>query len=486
MQRQDKTVVMDREFAQRSIQTALEHHRAGRLAEAEKIYREVLDVDSDNADALHLLGVLAHQIGDDKAAVRLIENALQIRPSTAIFLNNLGEAYSGLSRLAEAEKSFRQALALDGDYALAYINLGVALHKLGRLGEAEQSYRQALRLRPDVALAHNNLGNVLRDRGDARGALGCYERALELDGGFAEARKNVSRIYERIVPRWHFSMMNDARRNRLFDNALRKAVKKESLVLDIGTGGGLLAMMAARAGARHVVTCEKSDLVAQAARTIIERNGFHEVISVVNKESTQLTVGRELPRRANVLVAEIFDAGLLGEGAIAALSHARRELLTPDATIIPLRATVYGMLIEAPEILSKCWVQNENACGFDLNAFNRFAKRSYEQIELRHHNFVALSGGSAVFDFNFGEAIAASTKTVEFKIENQGTVHAIAFWFKLWLDDENCIDTGPDAEAGTHWHQAIQFFTHFRRVGKSDIFRVRASHDGREIVFAEE
>lgn len=152
------------------------------------------------------------------------------------------------------------------------------------------------------------------------------------------------------VAEWHFPMMNDVRRNTAYETALGAALKKGGTVLEIGSGSGLLAMIAARQGATQVITCEEIPVLARKASEIIKRNGLSDRIKVINKKSSELVVGKDFPERADVLVAEIFDNGLIGERAIASYTHAKQHLLKPGAQLIPCGARVIGMCIESKEI----------------------------------------------------------------------------------------------------------------------------------------
>ncbi len=181
-----------------AILAANQHCRAGRYAQAERIGREVLALDPDNTNAWHLLGVIAHQIGEIGVAVDLIGQALRIQPSNPGFLNDLGNALADLGRLDEAERSYREALTLEPGYAPAHYNLGIALQALGRLEEAERSYRQASKLKPDYCEAHNNLGNLLKDAGRLDEAERSYRTALALKPGFADAHNNLGVVLQML------------------------------------------------------------------------------------------------------------------------------------------------------------------------------------------------------------------------------------------------------------------------------------------------
>jgi tetratricopeptide (TPR) repeat protein len=175
------------------LTAALELHEAGRLGPAARLYQQVL-AREENADALHLLGVLHHQQGDHARAVELIRRAVALRPSVPAFHANLAEAYRALGQLERAAGCCRTALRLWADCPEALCNLGLALQGMGRHAEAAEQFRHALRLRPDFALAHNNLGLCLREQGQLDEALGHFRRAVEVDPACAPARNNLGQL----------------------------------------------------------------------------------------------------------------------------------------------------------------------------------------------------------------------------------------------------------------------------------------------------
>jgi len=154
---------------------ALGHHRAGRLAEAGALYRQILAVAPDHGDSLHLLGVLAAQAGVDETAEILIGRALALRPDYPEAHLNLSNLLRGQSRLDEAAEHYRRALALRPQLAQAHAGLGLVYYQQGRLDDAALCHRQALALRPDDALIHKNYGWVLLKQGDLAGGFREYE-----------------------------------------------------------------------------------------------------------------------------------------------------------------------------------------------------------------------------------------------------------------------------------------------------------------------
>ena len=170
---------------------AFQHHQAGRLREAEALYRQVLAIDSRHADSLHLLGVLAVQTGHHGAGADLIGQAIAVNPRIDSYHSNLGVALKGQGRLDEAVTCYRRALDLAPDSPEARFNLGAALQEQGRLDEAAACYRRAVELRPDYPEAHNNLGVVLKDQERLDEAIACLRRALDLAPGYPDAHNNL-------------------------------------------------------------------------------------------------------------------------------------------------------------------------------------------------------------------------------------------------------------------------------------------------------
>jgi len=163
------------------LREALEHHQAGRLERAERLYRRVLARDPGNADALQFLGILCHQRGACGEAERLVRRAIAARPEVAAYHDNLGAILEATGRAGEALECYRRAEALEPGDPDRGFNRGVALAALGRLDEAEAALREALRRRPGDGAAHDRLGSVLRRQGRAGEALAEHRAALAVE-----------------------------------------------------------------------------------------------------------------------------------------------------------------------------------------------------------------------------------------------------------------------------------------------------------------
>ncbi len=175
-----------------TLREGIDHHRAGRLSEAAAIYRRILSADPRHAEAMHLLGVVAHQTGQHDAAIRLISGAIQIDGSRGAYYSNLGEACRAAGKLDEAKRSFLAAIQHEPNMAAAHYNLARIHAAQGNYTEAANRCRQAVALVGDHAESHNLLGNILESLGQADEARVCFERAVACNPTFYDALLNLA------------------------------------------------------------------------------------------------------------------------------------------------------------------------------------------------------------------------------------------------------------------------------------------------------
>ena len=180
------------------LQQALSHHAAGELSQAHSLYRSILEDDAKQPDALHLLGMIAHQRGDYEEAAKLIFKAVQQAPDYAEAHLNLGNAFKALNNNAKAINSFRTAAHLKPDFAEAYCNIGNALIDDGDLDEALACCEKAIALNPKLGDAYNNLGNAYRLKGQFEEALSAYQNAISVEPNHANSHFNMGLTHREL------------------------------------------------------------------------------------------------------------------------------------------------------------------------------------------------------------------------------------------------------------------------------------------------
>jgi len=168
---------------------ALLFQKHGQLADAEDVYRRVLELVPDHADALHFSGVLAHQQGRSDEGLSLIDRSLALDANQADCHSNRGIILKSRGRMDEAEAAYRRAIALNPNHGNAHSNLGVLLRAQGKFPEAEAEYRAAIEITPDHIDAYHNLGALLASLKRTKAAVVCFCKVTTLSPRHPEARR---------------------------------------------------------------------------------------------------------------------------------------------------------------------------------------------------------------------------------------------------------------------------------------------------------
>jgi type II protein arginine methyltransferase len=297
-----------------------------------------------------------------------------------------------------------------------------------------------------TAMLH--LARMLRQDGRLEEALILCRRALALAPGDPKLTAQANAFLSDDVPPWHFGIVRDDARNAAYDAALRRAVRPHSRVLEIGTGTGLLAMIAARAGAAEVITCEKTPVIAQMATEIVARNGYSDRVRVIAKHSDKLDVEADLGRPADILVSEIVSNDLLGEGVLPAHERAVRNLLKPGGRVIPARGRIRVALAEDGRDGQERLGEID---GFDLSPFNKFTP-PVRQIRVGHERLQLRGDPADLFTFDFAASrfCAPAHASVVCRAKG-GRVNGIAQWIALHMDQETHYENRPAPGASSCW-----------------------------------
>ncbi len=163
-----------------AITLAVDLHQGGQMDEAEKIYRQVLQVKPNHPDALHYLGVLSHARGQSEEAITLIGQAVSSNPSYSYAFNNLGNVLKEIGRFDQAEDAYRSCLSLDSKNVDALSNLGAVLRENEKYTEALTTLEKAISITPKHAQSYHNLGNVLKKLNRLEEAIKAYRKSISL------------------------------------------------------------------------------------------------------------------------------------------------------------------------------------------------------------------------------------------------------------------------------------------------------------------
>jgi len=182
---------------EQALALAVSHHDAGRLPQAESIYRQILSRVPDHPETLRMLALLAFQVGRAADALPLIERAIKGRPAAADYHANLGVILASLNRHNDAIHALRQSMVLNPLDPETMVNLGNVLLQKQHHDEAIELYRRAIGSGREVPEAHYNLGKALEEKGDLDGALASYMNAVALNPGNADAYNNLGNVLHR-------------------------------------------------------------------------------------------------------------------------------------------------------------------------------------------------------------------------------------------------------------------------------------------------
>lgn len=300
-------------------------------------------------------------------------------------------------------------------------------------------------------------------------------QALEKDPHHHAAHLLKEQLHQMFVPRWHFPMLADTVRNQAYAKAIAAKVQPGDIVLDIGCGAGLTAMLAARAGAKHVYAIEGQPLIAAAAKQVIADNGLSDKITVLSKWSHELIIGEDLPERADVVVSEIVDSNLLGEGALATLTHAMEHLAKPNARAVPESGTLKAQLVESAALRNQ--YRPLKAEGFDLSAFHKFANvAQVTPNDSAACGLRPLGPTSELFHFDFTRPDMSHGKTTQpLFCTTMGTAHAVVVSFDMVLAPG--ISVSNDLNTDGHWGRFSYLLEQSTPVSVGSQITITAQHD---------
>jgi type III protein arginine methyltransferase len=296
--------------------------------------------------------------------------------------------------------------------------------------------------RPDEFL-QMGLGLVVHGKGE--GAITMTRNSLAARPADPLLRELAQAITTKGIPEFHGDMLRDIARNAVYRRAIEAAAPGRR-VLDIGTGSGLLAMMAARAGATHVHACEGNPMLAATARDIIAANGLADRITVHPVHSSKLDRMRDLGGGAELVITEIFSEDFLGEQVLQALRHARAHLCVPGADILPQAGAIRVALADYAELDEHV----SDVEGFDLSLFNRHIDRKRPMRQTKP-GLILRSDATDLFSFDFKTETALTEQRCVQLASQGGRVGGIVQWLRLDAAPGLAYENQPGPGACSHW-----------------------------------
>lgn len=299
----------------------------------------------------------------------------------------------------------------------------------------------ALRGKPDEMAM---LCGVLVERGLLADALALGEAAIAAAPESLAVDSAVRSVLAKSVPAFHRPMLLDDRRNAAYAAAIARLVKPGMKVLEIGCGAGLLAMLAARAGA-EVTTCEANPLIAAAATEIIRRNGLSDRIRVIAKVSTDLTIPDDLAEPADLVIHEIFGSQLFDEGVTASLTDARKRLLKPGAPSIPGAASLRCALVRETRARDSRTLKNIE--GFDLSAFELLtASRPWvNSARMKDIEICSAPAATLQMDYDREPPFGPAAETIALTSDG-GRIDGAMQWIAIDLGEGTHYENRPEVD----------------------------------------
>uniref|UniRef100_A0AAX7VRL6 Protein arginine N-methyltransferase n=1 Tax=Astatotilapia calliptera TaxID=8154 RepID=A0AAX7VRL6_ASTCA len=324
------------------------------------------------------------------------------------------------------------------------------------------------------------------------GALDWVEESEEYD------------YHQEIARSSYADMLHDHDRNKKYYEGIRAAVARVKarservIVLDIGTGTGLLSMMAITAGADFCYAVEVFKPMAEAAQCIVEKNGFSDKIKIINKHSTDVTVGPDgdMQVKANVLITELFDTELIGEGALPSYEHAHQNLMQERCEAIPHRATVYAQLVESELLWSWAQLQPVEVEGARLvpppavgRCAGAHAVCDIQLSQVSPASFTPLGPVCTMFTVDFSKPVSSAFQahSSQFVAQSSGRAQAVLSWWDLDMDPTGSIvcTMAPSwtyqepkmAPWRDHWMQSVYFLPVESQVTEGEELSLMVCHD---------
>lgn len=419
-------------------------------------------------------------LGNVYLKLEKFHDALDSYENAKLINNNSSELYSGLGNLCnsqgkynEAFEFYKKAISIAPNDTNLYSNIGVLLKDNNKIIEAISYFNEGLNYNPLDCNILNNLGDTYKSCNQFHKAISCFEKALKINPNLTEAKMNLSYCKSKAVPEWHIEMLNDKERNKVYYEALKKGISKNDTVLDIGTGSGILSMIATKFTSKKVYTCENSDVIADIAKKIISKNGLSSRIEVIPKKSSEIKIKENLPEKVDVLISEILAAEFVGEGVRETIKDAKNRLLKENGLMIPQAGEIKFALINNDKFIKdKGFVDRVH--GYDLSEFNNVTTKKISIHFNKKPKFLSNPKVAFKIDLNNETNLEKKEKFVEIPITDDGVSLGIVQWLKVKIFDNIYYENTPGL-IHSHWPTPIFMFNKPIKVTKSEHLKIKIS-----------
>lgn len=255
----------------------------------------------------------------------------------------------------------------------------------------------------------------------------------------------VPNLYE--FPSVHCDMIYDERRVSTYEQAIRRAVKPGDVVVDIGTGTGLLAFLSLQAGAAKVYAVERSPVI-KCAKELAVVNGFADRIIFHHSDSRDT----ELGERVDVIVSELIGHVAFEEGLVETLFDAKQRFLKPHGRIIPETVTLYACPVSECLVYPSCIDIWKSVSGIDYSAMRARAVKTSYVTDISERDLV--TDYQPIFFVDLEQSVLPEVHVQRtFRAHRRAEINGMALWFDATLVDPIRLSSGPWAK--THWHQCF-------------------------------
>lgn len=272
----------------------------------------------------------------------------------------------------------------------------------------------------------------------------------------------VPNLYE--FPSVHADMVFDERRVRAYRNAINEAVRKGDIVVDIGTGTGLLSYLCLQAGAARVHAIERSPVI-KWAKLIAEKNGFSDRMVFHHDDARNI----DLDEKADVIVSELIGHLAFEEGMAETIVDAKKRFLKSEGTLIPMEVSLRSALVCEPNIYRDYVDSWGTIWGIDFSVLKEQATSTTYVTDIAERDL--LSKSQEVLVWNFTQTPGIIQRILDFTVLRKGTVNGIALWFDAQLSSTVRLSSGPWTKS--HWQQCFIPFQKLITVKAGDNLRIK-------------